>query len=78
MKETTVSFEGVFKKYGTNEVLRDVSFSLRRREWHASGELGHVSHRDTEGNRGGRASLPCKIDREYCCVAVQSSQPDLR
>ena len=59
MKETTVSFKGVFKKYGTNEVLRDVSFSLRRGEWHASGELGHVSHRDTEGNRGGRASLPC-------------------
>ena len=48
MKETIVSFEGVFKKYGTNEVLRDVSFSLRRGEWHASGELGHVSHRDTE------------------------------
>lgn len=32
MKETIVSFEGVFKKYGTNEVLRDVSFSLRRGE----------------------------------------------
>ena len=32
MKETTVSFDGVFKKYATNEVLRDVSFSLRRGE----------------------------------------------
>ena len=58
MKETIVSFEGVFKKYGTNEVLRDVSFSLRRGEWHASGELGHVSHRDTEGTEAaGQACL---------------------
>ena len=32
MKETIVSFEGVSKKYGTNEVLRDVSFSLCRGE----------------------------------------------
>ena len=58
MKETIVSFEGVFKKCGTNEVLRDVSFSLRRGEWHASGGLGHVSHRDTEGTEAaGQACL---------------------
>ena len=67
MKETIVSFKGVFKKYGTNEVLRDVSFSLRRGEWHASGELGHVSHRDTEGTEAaGQACLEQRgIHKKY-------------
>ena len=67
MNETIVSFEGVFKKYGTNEVLRDVSFSLRRGEWHASGELGHVSHRDTETTNeksSGRERVIRKITRK--------------
>ena len=60
MKETTVSFEGVSKKYGAHEVLRGISFSLRRGHAQRGEKLvGLRFAQRHRGYRGGRTSLLC-------------------